>query len=269
MWGVSCWLAGFALLLGASGTDHFYRPGRRICSYPGQDRTVSVTQSFVQPVYRPLMTLCEGHKLCSTYRTTYRISYRQVSKKTSSSVYSCCHGCNKASCRLLCQNGGVCTGLNKCRCPAGWTGLQCQTDVEECEGGSHRCSQACINTPGSFRCQCLEGFTLSEDGRSCFKVENPTELPPETQPPANASAVPDTTSKEIEELRNKVEILEQKLQMVLAPFHALSGSGPSDGSDAVAFLTHSIQQLERIDSLSEQISFLEERLETCSCKNEL
>lgn len=58
----------------------------------------------------------------------------------------------------------------------------------------------------------------------------------------------------------------QKLQLVLAPFHDLMPSAPEDvGTDPISRLSHSLQQLDRIDSLSEQISFLEERLETCKC----
>lgn len=51
---------------------------------------------------------------------------------------------------------------------------------------------------------------------------------------------------------------------MLAPFHNLMP--PEDvGADPISRLSHSLQQLDRIDSLSEQISFLEERLETCEC----
>lgn len=61
----------------------------------------------------------------------------------------------------------------------------------------------------------------------------------------------------------------QKLQLVLAPFHNLMPSAPEDvGTDPISRLSHSLQQLDRIDSLSEQISFLEERLETCKCLEE-
>lgn len=34
-------------------------------------------------------------------------------------------------------------------------------------------------------------------------------------------------------------------------------------SEKTSFLSHSFQQLDRIDSLSEQVGFLEERLGTC------
>nr|XP_009664107.1 PREDICTED: epidermal growth factor-like protein 7 [Struthio camelus australis] len=59
-----------------------------------------------------------------------------------------------------------------------------------------------------------------------------------------------------------------KLQLVLAPFHNLMPSAPDDvGADPISRLSHSLQQLDRIDSLSEQISFLEERLGACSLSN--
>ncbi|GAA48434.1 hypothetical protein CLF_101604 [Clonorchis sinensis] len=47
-------------------------------------------------------------------------------------------------------------------CPSGWTGLNCDEDVDECSIG-HRspCEHdgVCMNTPGDFVCRCREGFT--------------------------------------------------------------------------------------------------------------
>ncbi|XP_077353569.1 collagen and calcium-binding EGF domain-containing protein 1 [Festucalex cinctus] len=45
-------------------------------------------------------------------------------------------------------------------------------DIDEC-GDSNMtvCSQHCINTVGSFRCECDPGFFLQEDGRTCSKEE--------------------------------------------------------------------------------------------------
>ncbi|KAM8934314.1 epidermal growth factor-like protein 7 [Pelodytes ibericus] len=276
-WSISCLLASCFLVLRVSTTGHFYQPGRRICS--SQSGTELVTQSFIQPIYKPVVAMCPGHRICSTYRTTYKISYRQVSKTTFLPLYSCCpgwsqsqthgHSCYKASCQLPCQNGGSCAGFNQCRCVAGWTGNHCQTDVDECKGGRQRCTQLCINTAGSFHCQCLYGFSLSEDGRTCLKVEKPTEPTQVLLPTGYVTSVPDNMKEEMEALRNKIEVLEQKLQLVLAPFNSLSTYSAEYGADPIGFLTHSFQQLDRIDSLSEQISFLEERLETCSCKTEL
>lgn len=56
----------------------------------------------------------------------------------------------------------------------------------------------------------------------------------------------------------------QKLQLVLAPFTSVFPLSLDDGfSEKTTLLSHSFQQLDRIDSLSEQIGFLEERLGTC------
>lgn len=56
---------------------------------------------------------------------------------------------------------------------------------------------------------------------------------------------------------------------MLAPFHHFVPAGLDDVSpDPITVLSHSLRQLDRIDSLSEQISFLEERLETCEWQEE-
>jgi len=40
------------------------------------------------------------------------------------------------------------------------------TDINECAiTGS--CSQNCSNTNGSFRCSCMNGYTLNDDSRTC------------------------------------------------------------------------------------------------------
>ncbi|KAG9467186.1 hypothetical protein GDO78_015450 [Eleutherodactylus coqui] len=276
MWGAGCWVTGCLLILEATAADVLYRSGRRICSSSGQTGLVPVTQSYAQPVHKPLITMCEGQRVCSTYRTTYKISYRQVSKKTSLPLYTCCPGwgrtdansCNKVSCPLPCLNGGTCVGYNRCQCTEGWRGNRCQIDVNECESGRLRCSQRCINTSGRFRCDCYEGFRLSDDGKSCHKVERTSAVSP-TPSSVNRTGETETMRQEMQELRSKIAALEQKLQLVWAPFQSLTPAAPEDHLSPVTFLTHSFQQLDRIDSLSEQISFLEERLETCSCKNEV
>ena len=40
-------------------------------------------------------------------------------------------------------------------------------DVDECSLGTHNCQQLCINTNGSHRCDCEEGYALNSDGRTC------------------------------------------------------------------------------------------------------
>lgn len=53
---------------------------------------------------------------------------------------------------------------------------------------------------------------------------------------------------------------------MLAPLHSLASRALERGlQDPGSLLVHSFQQLDRIDSLSEQISFLEEQLGSCEC----
>ncbi|XP_074968330.1 epidermal growth factor-like protein 7 isoform X1 [Phalacrocorax aristotelis] len=272
---VGCLLSGLLLILSVTTTDGFARAGRRVCAAAPPSRAVTYAESHVQPVYQPYLTTCQGHRLCSTYRTIYRVAYRQAYRQLPQPTASCCPGwsranshalsCNRALCWVPCQNGGSCTFPGRCACPPGWTGRACQTDVDECAGQSHGCGQLCINTAGSYHCACRDGFSLAADNKACQPLVPAPE--PETFSQAGS---PSEMKEEMKDLKSRVEALEQKLQLVLAPFHNLMPSAPEDvGTDPISRLSHSLQQLDRIDSLSEQISFLEERLETCSCKNEL
>ncbi|XP_060791709.1 epidermal growth factor-like protein 7 isoform X2 [Neoarius graeffei] len=238
----------------------------------------------------------------SHHGTVYKVSYRQVSRlELSSPIYSeCCPGwrrlhslnCNHALCVQACFNGGSCTRPNLCACPIGWTGRYCQIDVDECKG-AHGCSHQCMNSAGSYQCVCADGFRLAQDRRSCLSL-CALPLPPhptvasqsevDNHLSTNNNRVGDVglvanVTEEVQILRNRVELLEQKLEMVLAPFSTLfppeEDVANRNGflfdktdflSDQTNFLSHSLRQLDRIDSLSEQVSFLEERLGSCSCQ---
>ena len=43
-------------------------------------------------------------------------------------------------------------------------------DIDECATNTSRCSQKCNNTDGSFRCDCDEGYELSDDQRTCTDI---------------------------------------------------------------------------------------------------
>jgi len=46
------------------------------------------------------------------------------------------------------------------------------SDIDECANNNETvCSQICVNTPGSYQCECERGFYLEDDGKTCTKGE--------------------------------------------------------------------------------------------------
>uniref|UniRef100_A0A8C0W735 Epidermal growth factor-like protein 7 n=1 Tax=Castor canadensis TaxID=51338 RepID=A0A8C0W735_CASCN len=270
MWGSRELLLVWFLVLAVGGTEHVYRPSRRVCTVGAARGPVS--ESFVQRVYQPFLTTCAGHRACSTYRTIYRTAYRQNPELTPARPrYACCPGwkrasglpgaCSTAICHPPCGNGGSCVQPGRCHCSTGWQGDTCQTDVDECSTGGASCPQHCINTAGSYWCQCWKGHSPSADGTLCLPKGGPPRL---TVNPMTGED--NVVREEMQRLQSRVDMLEQKLQLVLDPLQSLASRALEHGlQDPGSLLAHSFQQLDRVDSLSEQVSFLEEQLGSCEC----
>ncbi|XP_051697019.1 epidermal growth factor-like protein 7 isoform X1 [Oryctolagus cuniculus] len=211
MWGSRELLLVWFLVLAAGGTEHVYRPGRRVCAVG----VAEAPESFVQRVYQPFLTTCDGHRACSTYRTLYRTAYRRSPGPAPARPrYACCPGwrrssglpgaCAAAVCQPPCRNGGSCVRPGRCHCPAGWRGDTCQTDVDECSSGRSGCPQRCVNTAGSYWCQCWEGHSPSADGRLCLPEGGAPSSAP--SPPTGADGA---VREEVRQLRARVDALEQ------------------------------------------------------------
>ncbi|XP_076026120.1 protein HEG [Genypterus blacodes] len=108
-----------------------------------------------------------------------------------------------------CMNGGMCVSFGgrdfTCHCQEAWTGRTCNLDVNECELDPCPSGSRCINTRGSFSCECPLGFDL-EDGRSCTRAKtflgtfSVNRLPPD--PVSFKSAAMHEIQREIIQLLN-------------------------------------------------------------------
>ncbi|XP_066434167.1 epidermal growth factor-like protein 6 isoform X2 [Eleutherodactylus coqui] len=84
----------------------------------------------------------------------------------------CCYGWKRntrGQCEAVCEHGckhGECVGLNRCKCFPGYTGNSCSQDLNECGLKPRPCEHRCMNTHGSYKCYCLNGYVLMPDG-SC------------------------------------------------------------------------------------------------------
>ena len=49
-----------------------------------------------------------------------------------------------------------------------FTVFNINADINECSSSSlNNCQQLCVNTVGSYSCQCRPGYRLNSDGRTC------------------------------------------------------------------------------------------------------
>ncbi|ESO92606.1 hypothetical protein LOTGIDRAFT_233055 [Lottia gigantea] len=79
-----------------------------------------------------------------------------------------------AECKLPCQNGGMCIGMNRCKCRPGFGGIQCEKPI---------CILPCLNggvCSSPYRCSCPKGYrgsrcesaicqTPCENGGKCMR----------------------------------------------------------------------------------------------------
>ncbi|XP_028318745.1 collagen and calcium-binding EGF domain-containing protein 1 isoform X2 [Gouania willdenowi] len=86
-------------------------------------------------------------------------------------------------------------------------------DIDECANRNMTtCSQICINTAGSYRCDCEKGFFLEEDGKTCTKGERALNLFGKSDNFMNAGTCSATCD---DFLQIKISILQLKQKMAL------------------------------------------------------
>ncbi|XP_074852310.1 nidogen-2 [Carettochelys insculpta] len=90
-------------------------------------------------------------------------------------VNPCYDGTHACDTTARCQPG---TGLAyTCECTAGYRGdgRDC-VDIDECAESFGRCGHrsVCVNSPGSYRCECPSGYQLAADRRACVPIPPPS-----------------------------------------------------------------------------------------------
>nr|XP_056702065.1 epidermal growth factor-like protein 8 [Euleptes europaea] len=288
------------LLREASGQSK--QPESQVCSRHVVRIPLVYNETYAKPQHQPYLTLCPGPRVCSTYRTMYRVATRQVKKEILQANAICCQGwkkrhlgdqkCEEAVCHKPCQNGGTCVQPNQCQCPPGWGGRYCHVDLDECRAPVPLCAQHCVNTPGSYYCQCDPGYMLAPDGKSCHLLPTAQAAPgPNSKGvrvwrdkgaedwgtkeaeeqrigPGSHSKHTEQTfetqeriSNEVQELQVKLEQLEKRLD------RAVSALPPLLEPTQMKELWGRLQYLDQVESLSDQLLFLEEKLGDCACQN--
>ncbi|ERE87351.1 epidermal growth factor-like protein 8 [Cricetulus griseus] len=199
-----------------------------VCSNQTLVVPLRYNESYSRPIYKPYLTLCAGMRVCSTYRTTYRVAWREVRREVRQTHTVCCQGWRK-------PHPGALT----------------------CEA---ICSKPCLNggvCAGPDQCECAPGW----GGKHCHVVRE--------------AEREERTLREVAELRVRLDRLEQASSREKRQ----RGWAAQAGAWVRAVLPMPPEELQpeqvaelwgrgdRIESLSDQVLLLEEKLGACACED--
>uniref|UniRef100_A0A8C3QS40 Multiple EGF-like-domains 6 n=1 Tax=Cyanoderma ruficeps TaxID=181631 RepID=A0A8C3QS40_9PASS len=151
---------------------------------------VGLRQPCVQALTRGVKVWrqdCGGRRWCTGYerRVVYHTGYRQVYQLSSQTTYRCCPGWSQLAGEAGCLHskccsaqfsflgfGARCSFQDREICFLSTSPLVFFADVDECQVHNGGCQHRCVNTLGSYYCECRPGFRLHTDGRTCLALNS-------------------------------------------------------------------------------------------------
>ncbi|KAL5014660.1 hypothetical protein ScPMuIL_008930 [Solemya velum] len=118
---------------------------------------------------------CVSNSLCENEAGSYSCPCVRGYQKVQETCQVCPAGSFGNGCAEKCQcnsaNTHQCRATDgTCICNEGWTGRTCDIDIDECESSPCVEYQACVNEPGSFKCECLPGY--KDIDNQCIECDN-------------------------------------------------------------------------------------------------
>lgn len=140
------------------------------CQFDEVSRTVPSTQML--SVEQVFVMYDMGAQLLR-YAMSNKIGDVNGGQSEENACFTGRHGCDT---NAVCKPGQG--NQFTCECAAGFTGdgRACY-DIDECRETPQICGQnsVCNNQPGTFRCECLDGFQFASDGQTCVEVHRPVD----------------------------------------------------------------------------------------------